>query len=326
LRTPSRRLAAVSALALAATGVAFTATTASAGLVTHCDGHAEDVAVPNDLVVPDDATCELDGVSIDGEVRVGAGSDLVITDSTISGAVIVSDDGFFDAVDSSVGADVSNEDAYGVYLEGASVGGGYIGEGAEDAESFVYSFDSTVDDGVLASVGDVYIEASQVAGDVDTSGAAYTDVVDSTLTGTLTVADNEFGSAVCASEVDGDVSVTGSGEIQIGSGGELMVCDDVNYFGGNVTISDNVGGVDVTGNIVRGDLTGEGNDPAPTGDDNRVRGEAGGQFAELEPASPSVSLQSESTEVSPSEQAQKDREDRRDAALEDAAEAGPANL
>ena len=105
-----------------------------------------------------------------------------------------------------------------------------------------------------------------------------------------------------------------------------MVCDDVNYFGGNVTISDNVGGVDVTGNIVRGDLTGEGNDPAPTGDDNRVRGEAGGQFAELEPASPSVSLQSESTEVSPSEQAQKDREDRRYAALEDAAEAGPANL
>src|SRR5699024_9935741 len=83
------------------------------------------------------------------------------------------------------------------------------------------------------------------------------------------------GTAVCASEIDGATTFTGNENVQLGTGAGIIDCEDGNYFGDDVTVSDNTGAVDVSGNIIRGDLTGEGNDPAPTGSDNRVRGEAG---------------------------------------------------
>jgi hypothetical protein len=82
--------------------------------------------------------------------------------------------------------------------------------------------------------------------------------------------------------------------------------------------------VDVTDNIIRGDLTGSGNDPAPTGADNRVRGEASGQFAELAPAARTMSAQS-STQDHQQELDDK-RAERRGSAEEAAEIAGPANL
>lgn len=325
MRTHTRRIAAFSTLALAVTGVAVTATTATAGLVTHCNGTGADVTVPGDLLVPAGATCVLDNVTVEGQTEVEAGADLVATDSTFNAGVIVSDDGFFDAVASSVATDVNNQGAYGVYLEDTAVEGHYLGEEADVEDSFLYAFDASIGGGVEVALGDVYLDTTQVNGLVNTEGAAYTDIINSTIGQTLTVVGNEFGALVCASEVDGAATYTGNGELQIGSGDSLTPCDEVNYFGDDVVINDTVGGVDVTGNIIRGDLTGEGNDPAPTGSDNRVRGEVGGQFTDLEPAAESLSMQSE-REVSPSDLVLKEREDRRDAAVDEADEIGSANL
>lgn len=325
MRTLPRSLVALSTMALASAGMAVGATTASAALTTYCDGDAADVTVPGDLVVAEGNSCILDNVTIDGKVQVMSGADLLINGSTVNDAIIVSADGYFDATDSDMTGSVTNSGGYGVYLDGASVGGVYLGEADEDADTFLYSFDGSFGDGIDIAQGLVHLESAQIVGDVATDNATYTDIVDSTLTGDLTVTGSPEGSAICETEVDGVATFTGNGQLQIGTGLSLVPCEGVNYFGSDVLIDDNTGGVDVTGNIIRGDLTGEGNDPAPTGSDNRVRGESGGQFTELAPAAQSMATQSE---FGPdhSEQLKDKRDERRASAEKDAELAGPAYL
>lgn len=319
-----RALAAASAVGLAATGIAVTATTASADLVTLCRGEAQDVTVPGDLRVPAGSVCVLENVTITGQVAVAADADLIVMDSTINGAVFVNSNGYFDANNSSMEANVTNRAGWGVFLEDSSVGGGYFGrdfDGGDD--TYVYGLSTAFQGRVQVEQGEIYLDSSQVSGHVETTGTTYTDVLNSTLERTLTVSGSDEGSHICASEVDGLVTFTGNGPVELGTG--VTACDEVNYFGSDVVINDTSGGVDVTGNIIRGDLTGEGNDPAPTGSDNRVRGELAGQFTDLQPAEPSMSMQQD-TEPSPSDLVQDKRDERRGMALEEAEEIGPANL
>jgi hypothetical protein len=116
-----------------------------------------------------------------------------------------------------------------------------------------------------------------------------TDLADSTINGTLRVHGNELGSIVCASEVDGEATFTQNAYgLQIGGPGQFGTCDGDNYWAGSLTIQGNTGdvlGIDVSDNIVRGTIQGDGNTPAPTGAGNRFRGEATGQFSDLPPAS-----------------------------------------
>lgn len=89
------------------------------------------------------------------------------------------------------------------------------------------------------------------------------------------------GGLLCTSEVDGDLSYTGNGGlVQIGADAPVGPCG-VSYVGGDVALTDNTDDVVISNAIIRGDLRCEGNDPAPTGEDNRVRGAAEGQCAEL---------------------------------------------
>src|SRR5699024_403767 len=165
---------------------------------------------------------------------------------------------------------------------------------------------------------------ADVAGDVSTDGATYTDVIDSTVVGGLSVAGNPEGTAICESEVDGTATFSGNGEVQLGTGLDLIDCSGANYVGPDVLIDSSTGAVDVTDNIIRADLAGEGNDPAPTGSDNRVRGERGGQFTDLAPAPETLSAQS--VPADHAEELTQKRDERRSSA-EDAAElAGPAAL
>ena len=315
-----RPLAALSALSLAVAGLAVTATSASADLVTHCSGEAEGVTVPGDLVVPAGSACVLNGVTIEGQARVMAGADLVVSDTTINGAVFVNGDGYFDAGNSSMQENVTNRAAHGVYLESSSVGGGLFGRVADAGDNtFVYAHDTIFEGRVQVGQGEVFLQSSEVSGHVDIENVSFVDVLDSTLERTLSVSAAEGGSRVSASEIDGATTYTGnSGPIELGTD------EDTNYFGSDVTVSDNTGGVEVTGNIIRGDLTGAGNDPAPTGSENRVRGEQGGQFAELEPNASSVALLHSAQ--SRGDSALDERSERREQALDMAEEIGAASL
>jgi hypothetical protein len=161
-------------------------------------------------------------------------------------------------------------------------------------DGFVYAVDSHVSKRLHAKVpGEVVLDGSQVSGPVNGDGTRYTDVNNSTLQRKLSVTGNANGGTFCDSEVYGDVAYSGNkGPLQVGADGPVTACDGVSFFGGNVDISDNTGGVRVSDTIIAGDLSGTGNDPAPQGQNNRVRGTMSGQFADLTP--PSANKQSDS--------------------------------
>src|SRR5699024_10420509 len=155
-----------------------------------------------------------------------------------------------------------------------------------EATPYLYAYDSQISGIVDVSAGDVHIESTSIAGAVASANTTFTDIIDSTLAATLTNSGAADGSTICDSEVDGAAAIQANpGPVQIGGAEDREVCTGMNYFGADLTVAENTGGVDVSSNIVRGSLTGEGNEPAPTGEGNRVRGELGGQFTELEPAS-----------------------------------------
>jgi hypothetical protein len=272
---------------LAGVALAGAATTqASAGLVTRCIGTAGAVTVPGDLVVPAGKACVLEGTTVEGKVTVSAGADLVVTDGTFKGTVIVAENGYLDAYNTAVTGKITSRGGYGTtFGGGTTLGAGYAGQAPVDTSivPFAYFEATKVTKNISSASGELYLGSSQVAGSVAGDGTVYTDVIDSTLTGTFSVKGSVDGSVVCGSEIDGNATWDGNGAVQVGGGGLIDDCSDVNYFGGNVAISNNTGGVAVNGNIIRGNLGGDGNAPAPTGADNRVRGTLSGQFTDLQP-------------------------------------------
>lgn len=326
MRTLSRSVTLLSAAALAAAGIAATAGSASAALTTRCDGEASSVTVPGDLVVAKGKSCVLTDVTIEGEVRVQAGADLLITDSSVDGRVLVQGDGYFDASTSEIAGNVVSNGGYGVYLDESAVDGNYNGRAAEGASPFLYSYDSSITGRVNVAQGLVHLSGNTIGGNVTSENSEFTDILDSTVAGNLTVTGATEGTTFCAGELDGDATLTGNAGVQLGSGGQKITCEGATYFGGDVTASDNTDGVDVTDTIIRGDLTGEGNDPAPTGSENRVRGELGGQFVDLQPAAQQRALMTQSAPADNAEELDTQREERRAEAEKAAEQAGPANL
>ncbi|WP_263312077.1 hypothetical protein [Brachybacterium atlanticum] len=326
MRTLSRSVTLLSAAALAAAGIAATAGSASAALTTRCDGEASSVTVPGDLVVAKGKSCVLTDVTIEGEVRVQAGADLLITDSSVDGRVLVRGDGYFDASTSEIAGNVVSNGGYGVYLDESAVDGNYNGRAAEGASPFLYSYDSSITGRVNVAQGLVHLSGNTIGGNVTSENSEFTDILDSTVAGNLTVTGATEGTTFCAGELDGDATLTGNAGVQLGSGGQKITCEGATYFGGDVTASDNTDGVDVTDTIIRGDLTGEGNDPAPTGSENRVRGELGGQFVDLQPAAQQRALMTQSAPADNAEELDTQREERRAEAEKAAEQAGPANL
>lgn len=327
MRPLSRSVISLSALALASAGLAVGAGSASAALTTHCDGDAADVTVPGDLVVDKGDSCVLDGVTIEGEVQVKAGADLLMTDSSIGDRVVVASDAYFDATGTDVAGNLISKGGYGVYLDDSAVDGSVTGRAVEGADPFLYSYDSSIGGKLTVEQGLVHLQTVTIDGAVSSENTLYTDIIDSTLARGLTVSANEEGTSLCASEIDGAATFTGNSGVQLGTGGGLVDCEDGNYFGSDVTVSDNLDGVDVSSNIIRGALTGEGNDPAPTGEDNRVRGEVGGQFTDLAPAAQKAQAFAATADPEAhADELDSQRDDRRATAEQKAEEAGPANL
>lgn len=333
--------AAICAAALAVTATAVVATPASAGFTTRCIGTGGAVTIPGDLVVPAGESCSLTGTVVEGSVRVQSGADLVVSGGTFMDKVVVAKDGYLDATQTTISGTLTSKGGYGVFLDRSELEGSYRGRDGGAAAPFAYLVNSQVQGAVDVRIGEVLLDTAKVGGQVKSAGNTFTDVTNSTLAGKLTVSENTEGAFICGSEVDGDVSYSANAGAQFGSGDLLSTCGDVNYFGGNVKVSDNTVGVSMSGNIVRGDLSGTGNDPAPTGSDNRVRGTVSGQFADLAPAATESKSASKSklgvqrrvadekgaelVRVRSNDVAAKVK-DRRASAVEQAVEAGPANF
>jgi hypothetical protein len=331
-----RRIGALAGTAVlaAAGGVIMAAGPASAQLTTTCVGTADSVTIPGDLVVAKNTTCELTNVTVTGNAKVAAGANLIISNSTLQGTVTVAANGYFDSTGSSVAGNVRLNGAYGAYLDTSTLSTSVVSNaGSDDSiQTFVYLTGSNVAKGVTAKTGDNLLADSTVGTAVNADGVDYFDVDNSTVGGKLTVTGAAEGSAVTDSEVYGDVTYTGNSTvIQLGGDAPVATSTGSNYFDKNVTISDNTADITLVQNIIRGDLSGTGNDPAPTlGDGNRVRGTISGQFGGMSTeslaGSSKVSTLASTKSASHASQLQSQVSQRRGAAENAAAAAGPARV
>lgn len=329
------------ALATAAVGIATIAAvpTADAAFTTVCVGEGAAVTVPGDLRVPAGETCWLKGTTVEGDVKVAPGANFIAESATIGGQVIARDDAWVDLDDSAVDGQVRLVNAYGYYGVGARLGDGAVVNRNDETlpPGLFLSYDSSIAGNLTARDGEVALEGTMVDGQVVGRGALYVDVIDSVVTGRLRVIDTAEGSIVCDSEIYGNGVFDGNADVlQLGGSGTYGDCESSTYWDGNLTVRDNAAAVSLHDNIVRGDLGGNGNDPAPTGDANRVRGNTWGQFRDLAPAAETQAASEPGTTTKALEQAadpmdrtgelERAADERREAAITQAVEAGPADL
>lgn len=307
-------------------GAAILSQPAQAALTTYCSGTAGAVTVPGDLVVAAGKSCTLDGTTVTGNVRLGTGADLIVTNGTFAGTVTVGSNAYLDTVNTSIAGRVNLKDAFGAYFEKSQLGESVVVRPVEGSTTvgFVFSVESTVTRDVNATVGDIYLDGSTLGGSAIGDGVTYLDAYNTVIEKKLSVSNADLGAVVCDSEVYGDGTfASNSTVVQLGGDTPISACSGSNYFGANVAIDNNTATVNLVDNIVRGNLSGVGNDPAPTGEGNRVRGTSTGQFAEL---SPSSSVAARVAAPDRKDELQSDVDSRRSAAKSEATAAGPAAL
>ncbi|MGO1972814.1 MAG: hypothetical protein ACTH2Q_07630 [Propionibacteriaceae bacterium] len=299
---------------------------AQGALTTYCEGVAADVTVPNDLVVAKDQSCDLTNVTIKGDVTVRAGASLLTDGVSVSGKLTASQDAYADLVAASVAGDVVLAKAYGAYVDNSTVGGDTISRRA----GFLYSEGSEHQGALRSNMGTTYLNSAVVGGPVVTSGDVVSDLDDTWVKGNLTVRKAELGSLICSSEVDGNTVLTGNGgSLWVGLDAAGEDCGSA-YFGGALSVKENTADTVISNAIVRGNLNCLDNDPAPVGENNRVRGKALNQCEDL-PAPGSATTQTfdatatEKVETTERQTAEK-IESRRAAAQELAVQLGTADI
>ncbi|WP_026875934.1 hypothetical protein [Jiangella gansuensis] len=288
-----------------------------ASLTTFCDGVAADVTVPGDLVVAAGKSCELTNVTVNGNVTVRADANLLLDGATVNGNVRVLANGFADVVGTEVTGNTVLNGAYGAYTEGSTLASNVT---ATDS-GFFYSVDSSHARNVTSTNGETFIESGWVTRNLATTGDTLTDVYDTVVEGTVAVTAAEQGSVFCLSEVDGNATFSGNGEIlQIGASAPLTGCG-FNVFGGDLNVTDNTGEAYVSDNVVRGALTCSGN-ASLVADNNRVRGEENCEAS----AAAAAARSAVRSDVAADRKAEvrADIEARTEVASEAAVEAGPA--
>jgi hypothetical protein len=266
------------ALAAAAAGAVAIAVPASAALTTSCTGTASDVTVPNDLFVPANKSCELTNVTINGATTVRGGGNLLLTDSTLNGTLTVQDDGFVDIEKTTVTGAVKLNSAFGGYTENSTLSSNVT----VTSSGFFYGVGSSLVS-VTSTSGETYLESARMSKNLTTTGDVLTDVYNSVIEGSVNVSGPQTGSVVCASEIDGDATISGSGAadgsvVQVGASAPLTGCD-FDVFAGSLALTGNGSPVYVSDNVIRNNLDCSGNASAPVGSSGRIRGQATGQCA-----------------------------------------------
>ncbi|MET8255200.1 hypothetical protein [Micromonospora sp. NPDC005197] len=324
---PGRTVAKLATVtAVIAASVLAVAPTAHADLVTHCIGTGGAVTVPNDLLVPAGESCALTGTTITGNVTVAAGANLVVTGGRVSGEVRVAADGYLDATETSVdGQVVLAAGGYGVFLSDAQTGAVTVRpKGSATIDSFLFAEAATIAGNVTVGAGEVRLDGgTQVTRNVSSTGTYYTDVHDSFVDGTLSVLNSATGSVVCGSAVRGRATFAGNlGGVQLGPNGGLDSCASGGYWGADVSVTTTTGGVTVDDNIINGQLTVTGNNPAAqVAANNRIRGGVTG-----EQAAPTANRAARMAAPDREDAGDERAEVRRTSAVQEATAAGDARL
>jgi len=256
--------------------VGLVATPSQARGVSLCSGTAEGRIIFGDLAVPAGESCLLLDTRVLGDVEVRQDANLTLEDSSVWGDLTVRTNGFLDSIGSAIGGTVRLQEAFGGVVESSELWGRLR---VADT-GFLISDSSTHRSDLISENGQTVILSSRFSGDVRTTGDLLTDLRDSVLSGRLVVQQAVLGSVVCRSEIDRDTLVRDTTDlVQLGEG-TFTGCE-FNVFGADLELRDNLADIQINGNVIRDDLDCTGNDPAPTGAGNRIRGEASGQCAGL---------------------------------------------
>lgn len=271
---------------------------ATAQTTTRCTGEVSGQIRAN-VVVPANEICDVIDATITGNVTVGRGADIYVDSSTVNGNVIAQRDSYIEVFDSALNGSVRLNAAYGLYmwLSGAAstVTGNFTNSVDENGapSGFMYVADSDMRSDVSVMGGEAIFgddlvgdetpapdaegRGSRITGDLATTDTLLTDVFNTVLYSDVSVSGAELGLLMCTSEIDGQTSITGNSElVQVGGDTPVNGCG-FNVMSGDVDISDNTGDTQIAGNVIRGNLDCEGNDPAPTIGANRLRGVGTGQ-------------------------------------------------
>jgi hypothetical protein len=222
---------------------------------TVCTGTLGAVTVSG-VVVPDGAACVLDGTKVDGGITVGARAALQTSSVTVKRDVTLTNSGRLLATGTAVGGTVSST-----------------------ATGLINFTDSVVASNVTVSQDTTFAATRLgVGGDLRGSQLNRLDLANSWVGGAV-VADGAFaGSRFCGNLVGGNAEfLAGGAAIQIGGSSSCAG----SRVGGDVVVNDNQAEITIGGNTIYHNLSCAGNDPAPTGSGNDVRGSKLGQCAAL---------------------------------------------
>jgi hypothetical protein len=261
-----------------------------------CVGVIGPVEIDGDLVVPEGATCDLEGTIVNGDVvvkrdaslftdradiggRARGGDDDDDDDGDGRGDLRVEENGYADLLNTSVDGSTRLHSSLGLVTETSALDRGI---GSRDAE-FVDLFETSVDGDVELRGGPTQFfgERLDVDGDVDGEEIAYLDIYDSSVDGAVGVEEASEGGFLCGSSVEDRVRYEDSSTI-IDLGG-FEGCD-ANRLEDDVEIIDNTAEIAISGNVIEEDLVCRDNEPPPVGGGNFVEGDAEGQCEDLEAA------------------------------------------
>lgn len=210
----------------------------------------------------DGATCaeDLGDAVIEGGLVVPAGETCTLGGATVTGGIVVEAGGWLDATSIEVGGNVEAIDAYGVSIDGSSVGGDISVYGS-DRGGFAYLTDLDVAGSVAAGGVDVEVTDSSIGNGLLTQEAHYVQLLRTSVTGNADLVGSPFGTVVSGAIVKGTLTVDGSQrEALIGATADGEPEAWGNQIDGDLVLTGNSGNTRVAGTNVTGTISATGND------------------------------------------------------------------
>jgi hypothetical protein len=245
-----------------------------------CTKLFQNTTIEGSVQVPDGEVCQLINVTVLGNASAGAGADLLM-ERTVVQEVTAAASAFVFADRSVLHGGVSLDQSFGLLAEDSIVFGVKVSGGDPFNPTIFFSDGSNVIGNVSTSVGWTILQDGRVTGFVDTFQDQATDLFRMRVSG-LSIEQAADGTVVCNTNSHGITSVTGSqGFIQLGGPFSSLMCDG-NRFLGDLEVHDNSAvEIQISANLITGDLNCTGNTPAPVGNGNIILGTASGQCADL---------------------------------------------
>ncbi|MEP7764332.1 hypothetical protein [Sanguibacter sp. 25GB23B1] len=221
------------------------------------------VGAPAAFAASTECTTELADETVTGDLVVPAGATCVLGGTTVTGSIVVNEDGWLDATEVVVGGDVIGTDTYGILIDGASVAGDVSSFSTGTREGFLYLYDLEVTGSVDAGGIDVEVSDTSIDGSFSTAAASYVDLLRTSVAGDASIADSPFGATVSGAIVGGSLSVSGSSrDVLVGALADGGLDQWGNTVGRDLVLTGNTANLQVAGTVVVGSIQLDGNTPA----------------------------------------------------------------